>query len=390
MNTTHATNRRYRKDCLRLGRFVAREAVTGRAVELEVSAARLDGWVAAFGAMRAGGVEVDLTVDHGGGAASRRGWVTALYRASTRGDALVADPEGEVLAFEAELSDDEAVLLAQRCPHVSVEIEPDFIDGQGRRYGEAITAISIVRQPVVPGQRPFSKLAAGRNRSAECLLLGTADELTHRWPQARPGGEPTPDGDHAMFNEQQMQRQCRLLEMGEPQPPESLGERVLERIELALRQRDQARTALEARGDGADAATASPDNDIDGELMEEAAENCRERLDRLIERGRISPAAGQKLAEALLGEAGARPAVCLSRRAAVRAGFDRPLARAVLEALAENQPVHFGERTGAQLMTLSRREGSGREAGGGDADDPDALTRRMIEQANRGGAGLAL
>ncbi len=366
---------RYRKDCLRIGRFIAREAVSGRRVELEVSGDRLDRWVAAFNAMRSQGIEVDLTVDHGTDARSRRGCVLSLFRASADGSRLIADPAGDVLAFDAELTDEETALLAWRCPHVSVEIEPDLVDGRGRHYGEAITAISIVRQPVVAGQRPFERIAAGRIRSAECLLLHGHDEITQRWPRRRLGRKQSFHGASGMFNEQQVQRLCRLLEVGESEAGDSIGEIICKRIELALHDRDRAREALQMakqqggmRGEG---------ETVDPELIEEAAENCREKLDRLIEQGRLSPAAGEKLANALLGETGSRPAICLSRGAASNAGLSQPLARAVLEALAENEPVRLGEQTGAQVVALSRRE----PAQNAEVDEQE-LTRRMIEQAN--------
>ncbi len=365
----------YRKDCLRIGRFIAREAASGRRVELDVSGDRLNRWIAAFNTMRSQGIEVDLTVDHGTDARSRRGRILSLFRASSDGSRLIADPDGEVLAFDAEVADEETALLARRCPHVSVEIEPDFIDGRGRHYGEAITAISIVRQPVVAGQWPFERIAAGRVRSAECLLLHGHDEMTQRWPRPRPARTQSLHGASGMFNEQQMQRLCRLLEVGESEAGDSIGEIICERIELALHDRDKARNALHAAKQ--QIGTGGEGEGLDPELIEEAVENCREKLDRLIEQGRLSPAAGEKLAAALLGEAGSRPAICLSRRAASNAGLGQPLAKAVLEALAENEPVRLGEQTGAQGVALSRRD----PAQGAEVDEEE-LTRRMIEQAN--------
>lgn len=115
--------------------------------KLEVTPERIDGWVAAFGKMRANGVRVEVPVDHSFKADDNRGFVVDAYR------------EGDRLMMVHELIGQDAIALAGRAD-VSVWIEPNFKDGKGVQYGEAIIHSSLVQKPVVPGLGAFVPMAA--------------------------------------------------------------------------------------------------------------------------------------------------------------------------------------------------------------------------------------
>lgn len=156
--------RRYRKDVIRTGRFF----VPKMRLWLEVTPDRMDRWVSTFDLMRRRGVKVDLTLDHldPGSAESKRGELVRLQRL---GDTLYAD---------VEVADAETELLLARCPEVSLELDQGFQDGLGNTYDEALTAVTICRQPVVPGQQPFLKIAASLRGGAAAptvVLSAVAD-----------------------------------------------------------------------------------------------------------------------------------------------------------------------------------------------------------------------
>ncbi|MBL4702733.1 MAG: hypothetical protein JKX85_15925, partial [Phycisphaeraceae bacterium] len=139
---------RFKKDAIRVGQFIARNPIDGTSLLLEVTPQRISSWIEQFQFMRGNGVQVDLTVDHKKGAAAKIGTVDYLYR------------DDETLMFDLTVPDKESVLLLERCPEVSIEIEPGFQDGKGHIYGEAITAITVCRKPVVGDQQPFVPIAA--------------------------------------------------------------------------------------------------------------------------------------------------------------------------------------------------------------------------------------
>ena len=134
------------KDAMRVGQYVH----PAEKWTLAVDTARIDRIVETFKALKANGVTVDVTRDHSTSAKDKLGTVIDARR------------EGDRLILRHRFADAEAVQEALRNQEVSVEIEPALTDGQGRRYTDALVASSIVRQPVVPGQSGFTRIAASR------------------------------------------------------------------------------------------------------------------------------------------------------------------------------------------------------------------------------------
>lgn len=168
LNATGAAGsptRRFLKDLIRVGDYTH----PTRGWHLQVTSDRLRKWEARFKAARAAGVDLEVTVDHSQKAQDIVGYLTDVYVEGTR------------LMGVHEFSDDQSAQLAARCKNVSVEIDPDFIDGKGNHYGEMIVKSSLVQSPIVPGQTPFERLAASHgDPDNEPHHLWLAAELTTR------------------------------------------------------------------------------------------------------------------------------------------------------------------------------------------------------------------
>ncbi|MCX5658575.1 MAG: hypothetical protein NTW19_02500 [Planctomycetota bacterium] len=99
------------------------------------------------------------------------------------------------------------------------------------------------------------------------------------------------------------------------------------------------------------------------------------RLERLVERGRITPAVRDRLREALTLD----DALLLSRG---EGGTSAPRSQAglILDALADNQPMPTGEQTRGQAVALSRPV-----PGDTDASDANGLVASRLRAMNSGG-----
>ncbi len=142
-----AVRRRYIKDVLHVGRFVHPDEDW----TLDVTRERIDGWVRTLKRMLSAGIDVEVFADHGqqgSRSESIRGYVRDGWR------------DGDELIFEIEMVGQRGILLAETVHTASVEIENDFVGGRGEHFGEAITALAVGEKPIVPGQRPFERIAA--------------------------------------------------------------------------------------------------------------------------------------------------------------------------------------------------------------------------------------
>lgn len=140
------TVRRYIKPIIRLGTFV--HPVKGW--KLDVTPDRMNGWANTFNKMKANEVPVKLTKNHARNDAD-----------AVAGDVQEMFRDGDWLKAIVEVRGDKNIDLVEANKDVSVEIDPELTDSQQNKYGECITAVSIVQKPVVHGQTGFERLAAG-------------------------------------------------------------------------------------------------------------------------------------------------------------------------------------------------------------------------------------
>ena len=313
----------YWKDALRVGSYAH---PSGR-YSLAVTREKLDGYAATFAAMRANGVGVPILMDHAPTAAATLGWIVAVRR---DGDRLL-----ELHQFLGEAARDTGLRN-----HVSLGIDPDYVDGRGVRYGEAIVHSAVTPVPVVPGQDEFTPAGpAELGGGGRAVVALSRVELTgeDQSPAAPPRVEAAGDGDGDRNGDPGTST---------PAPP------VL-----------------------TPAAAQEPavDPTLTLSLLADAA---AARRDLAVARGGVDPATADALLALLVGGPTADGRVVgLSRTAA-----GRPLAVAVFDALAANRPVPLGEATGPQSAGRGRLHLLSRDVPGdeGRAD----LTGRMIALAS--------
>ncbi len=304
------------KDALRVGTYAH---PAGR-YSLSVTRDKLDGYAATFSAMRANGVGVPILMDHAPTAAATLGWIVAVRR---DGDRLL-----ELHQFLGEAARDTGLRN-----HVSLGIDPDFVDGRGVRYGEAIVHSAVTPVPVVPGQDEFTAASAGE-------LAG------------KPG---TAGGGRATV----------ALSLVDPEQSPAAPPRVPAEPE-AVPVGPSPAAEPAAVPPGSVAATPFGDPVLTLSLLADAA---AARRDLAVARGGLDPATADALLALLSGDA----TVGLSRTAT-----GRPLAVAVFDALAANRPVPLGEATGPQ--SAGRLHLLSRPVPGGEAVAD--LTGRMIALAS--------
>src|SRR5436305_11241508 len=110
--------------------------------------------------MTSNGVGVPILMDHSQSAAATLGWIVDVKR---QDDRLM-----ELHQFLGEAARDIGLRNM-----VSLGIDPDFIDGKGVRYGEAIVHSAVTPVPVVPGQGTFEPLSA-KDEDREVITLSLA------------------------------------------------------------------------------------------------------------------------------------------------------------------------------------------------------------------------
>jgi hypothetical protein len=295
----------YWKDALVVGSYIH---PAGK-FSLDVTRDKLDGYADNFKRMKANGVGVPILMDHAQSAAATLGWIVQVQR---RGDRLL-----ELHQFLGESARD--IGLRNK---VSLGIDPNFIDGKGNHYGEAIVHSAVTPVPVVPNQDGFEQVEMSGDGKEEMILLSLAE------PQS-PHLAPREDTPGLSAIEEPVQK-------ANDNPPCVHGGLNGDVVELAW-------TAL------ADAAAA--------------------KRDLAVARGAIDPSVADELFALLVRSTdGTVNTMMLSHN-----GGPAPLALAVFDLLAKNQPAPLGETTSLQVLS--------RNVPGLD-DERLELQQRMIELAS--------
>lgn len=413
------------KDVIRTGRWW----VPRLQAWLNVTPERMDQWVKTCKLMLDRGVSVDVTADHAEGAEAKRGQITELYR------------DGDKLMMKCNFADPASLQLAQRCPEVSLELEQDFEDGHGNKYDEAITAVTITRQPVIPGQEPFKKIAASRPRG-RVICLSAADSKGGNSDSSTRNSKMAEENNSVSgISEQDVKDLARILNVDAEGSVEEIFKRILaeareldgdskdedagemaEMAELGPAPGSAGAKAMWAQVSDAgkktkkggysgmkgkwvkmglslhavvdvleDAKAAklelsrkgSPE--IDPDALEMAADGATTKLQGLVDACKITPACRDRLSQLMVGKSGEGKGIYLSRKAATHAGLASPIATAIIDALGTNEPGEIvrlqGEKSKSQKVTLSRQVPGG-DAGLSQADK-DAQAEMMAKAKNR-------
>lgn len=338
----------FEKDALHIGSYEHPK----HGWKLRMTRDRIGRLVQAFALMTKNGVDVEVVVDHKLDAESVRGYTK---------DMQVGDDGG--LMVRLQMRGEGAIELAKTVKNVSVLIDRDFKDGKGRSYGEAITHVSLCQQPVVPGQAEFVPVAASASGAANYPVLTFSQE----------GGQEM---------DPKLLKKIQELVGGDEVTEETALSRVLDHLASTTEERDQLKEQVKTLSD-ADPEKTKKDDDKDGklsldpEIAEQAAATATRELDMLVEKGRITPAVKDKLALALVGEAGDRKSFALS---IVGGNGKQSILTMVVDALRDNDPIELAKKTGAQVIPLSREVPGSEES---EKEDAETITE-MVEMA--GGA----
>lgn len=346
-NDEDKPTRRFRKDAVKVGTY---SHPTDGWTE-KFNTGRMDRWCSTFKKMRDAGVDVEFFADHGtpGDRVEKvRGYIEDMYR------------DGDDLMVVVEMTGDDGMKIAESCRNVSVELD-EFTDAKGNDYGEAIVAVVACEKPVVPGQRPFERIAASR----------TGSKPNRKIPILTLAADPPEETD-----------MTPLLEaIGKLVGADDITEdnAIEKMLAFGTSHTEQGTEVTTLKGQLADLETKAGKGkmpEVDEDAIEDMAEAREAELDGLVTAGKITPAVRTKIAAALIGEPGKRRALGLSTKVAKHLGFTTPLAKQVIAALKENDPavlMKLREKTGPQRLTLTREDG---------ADDDDKWVDEEIKQQN--------
>lgn len=354
----------YWKDAIVAGRYTH---PAGR-FTLDITRERLSGFARTFGRMKSNGVGVPILMDHAQSAASTLGWIVDV---KVDGERFM-----ELHQFLGETARD--IGLRNK---VSLGIDPDFVDGKGTRYGEAIVHSAVTPLPVVPGQGEFEAVEArlgGGGRSIVHLSLCPA-ELTHGPPTT--SIEPTPDSSNLMDVTPVISN--RLKQIDEPHArslesaPDGDDTSPAEATETTSRSSIEASEsiALEPMLMAA-APSLEPSPTADGAaervmVLSILCDAVASRRDAAVMAGNLTPAVANELFGLLArSSSGELRTMCLSRH--TTDSSTTPLALAVFDVLSRNRPVPIGQSTGVQVLS--------RVVPG--SNDAAELQRKMIELAS--------
>jgi hypothetical protein len=275
------------KDMIHSGNYVH----PSREFSLAVDGNRLEKWAETGKKMIAAGVAVPINCDHSDSARDVVGYVKEFKL------------EGDRLLGLCQFIGEDAALTAAR-NLVSVGVDPEFTDGQGEKWGEAIVHLALTPVPVVPDQDQFVK---------------TEEELED-------------DVEPEVENDDELEVANDVMPSPQPSPGvPGEGEREGEPELLQL------------------SAAAKP-LVVAAEIDSAVAELATTKFDLAVERGSISPIARDRLVAALVRGGDGKPNVLTLSRGS-GPGATQSLAVAVAEILLDSGPVQIGEATGLQAMS---------------------------------------
>jgi hypothetical protein len=334
------------KDLIHAGNYLH----PSKEFSLVVDQDRLKRWTDTGREMIDAGVAIPINCDHSDAARDVLGYVKEFKL------------DGDRLLGLCQFIGEDAALMAAR-NLVSIGIDPDFVDGEAREWGEAVVHLALTPVPVVQDQDQFVQLPV-----ADCQLLN--------------------EGKVAALacTAEQFQTLCELI--GRPVSADDCVARIIEQ----LREADEADSSVVETS----SAEAGPDLKIDLAMAREEilrlssrlppsmpveaqaaiAEAATGKFDAAVARGVLSPGARDQLVATLVQGGDGRGNVMTLSRAANPSG-DRCLAMAIAEILLDSEPVPLGERTGLQAMS--------RQVPGEESSSMDYLRNYMTKIASVAG-----
>lgn len=226
------------------------------------------------------------------------------------------EADGDSLYGVMDLVDDDPDRLTA-VNDISIFSPPTFTAGDGKTYARPITSVAVTPAPVIPGLKPFEKIAASLVEEAAAPVETDMDIAKIR-EACGLAADVTEDGVLEHLRQMQAANTAIAASLTEANA-------LVEKL------------TAEAATIAASNATQAPSP----QLVTMAADNFRLRLDKLVADAAITPAVADKLK----ATCGTESAISLSLS---RGGADT--INSVLDALSSNRPVALREQTGAQSL----------------------------------------
>jgi hypothetical protein len=331
------------KDLIHTGNYLH----PSKEFSLAVDQDRLKRWTDTGREMIDAGVAIPINCDHSDAARDALGYVKEFKL------------DGDRLLGLCQFIGEDAALMAAR-NLVSIGIDPDFVDGEAREWGEAVVHLALTPVPVVQDQDQFVE----------------ADEM------------PEDDGATPSLacTAKQFQTLCELI--GQSVSADECVARIIARLQKAdeddssVVENASATAGLDLKMDLAMAreeilrlsSRLPPVMPVEAQVA--IAEAATGKFDAAVARGVLSPGARDRLVATLVQGGDGRGNVMTLSRAANPSG-DRCLAMAIAEILLDSEPVPLGERTGLQAMS--------RQVPGEESSSMDYLRNYMTKIASVAG-----
>jgi hypothetical protein len=171
-----STGTRFWKELISEGRW----ANPAAGFTLDVDGERLGRWLANFEAMTDAGIRVPVPWGHSYDPRDNAGFVSELELRDGALWGLLDVPDAAA-----------AEKLGRTVRAVSVSVNPHFVDGSGRDWGEVIEHVALTNYPVVTGQGEFVR-ADDAERSAITLEPAEPDAASDDSDSETDTGEDTP------------------------------------------------------------------------------------------------------------------------------------------------------------------------------------------------------
>lgn len=302
-------HQRFRKSVMKLGKFVK----DSEGLEFEVTSDTLANWALQFQRMKSHGVKVPIPNMHAGDgdADKNRGYVDNLF------------VDGDELVMLCEMIGEDAIVAAARSD-VSIKSPSHFIDGDGREYVRPIVHVALCTDPVIPGLGDFVPIAASQKKAAEKDC-----EMTWTEVQKALGVKETVTDENAS------ELICsRLTELNKQ----------VSNLEASLGL-DTKKSKEEPKGVEKEEDTNKDKLPSDPLTVGFVCENRGLKLQRLVDAGKMIPAQLKALAQYTDPEL-----VTLE----LQSGGQIDEFNKLVEVMEMTKPVVLGERTGPQLLELTR------------------------------------
>jgi hypothetical protein len=348
--------RRFRKELIRTGTF--RKPKDG--LEFAVTRGTLDHWALTFSQMRDAGRKVPVPIGHlnPGDPRNNCGWIHDMF------------VEDDRLVGIVDLYGDEGLKLAATSD-VSIYAEPEMQETTGGTYKWPILHVALCTDPVIPGLGEFTIAASLDKPAATIPVLTLSMEAPMPDPQvtpaagaAAPAAGPSPaEAIKASFK--------KAINDAIDDPALDMTA-TLAAIKKILKDQEKVLGIIDPKAPTADATPADAGQAVAASLSTQprpgpvilgiVRENRTMRLDKLAASGKLTPPQRKSI-----------EAKCLSEEALTLSLSAKADEFATICELLEAGPSITGERTGAQVLSLSLRN----------ADDVNPEAEKIIANMKR-------